>query len=112
MERELGNGSDVKCFSRAARYLLDHFVITMADEFLDERVGEGAVKVELVPVLFVHVPGACDVRVSVAQFNGVIRMALEHKPLGALQVEHRKDAPSDAKGKGGFVKGEVLSGEG
>jgi hypothetical protein len=39
-------------------------------------------------------------------------LALEHEPLRALQVKHRKDAPPDAKGKGGFVEGEVLGGKG
>ena len=48
---------------------------------------------------------------AVAQFYGVVGLALEHEPLRALQVEHRKDAPPDAKGKGGFVEGEVFGGE-
>jgi hypothetical protein len=88
------------------------FCNTGADEALDEFVGECAVKVELVPVLLIHVPGTCDFRMAVAQFYGVIGLALEHEPLRALQVEHRKDAPPDAKGKGGFVEGEVLGGKG
>ena len=98
-------------FAGAAWHFLYHLVITVADEALDEFVGEYAVKVELVPVLLVHVPGTCDFRMAVAQFYGVIGLALEYEPLRALQVEHRKDAPTDAKGKGGFVEGEVLGGE-
>ena len=112
MGADLGDERDVKFFPRATRNLLDYFIITVADEALNEFVGERAVKVELVPVFLVHVPGTCDFGVGIAEREGVIGVALEHKPFRALQVNHRKDAPPDAKGKGGFVKGEVLSGEG
>ena len=98
-------------FAGAAGDFLYHLVITVADEALDEFVGECAVKVELVPVLLIHVPGTCYFGVSVAQFYGVVGLAFEHEPLRALQVEHRKDASPDAKGKGGFIEGEVLGGE-
>ena len=98
-------------FAGAAWDFLNHLVVTVADEALDEFVGECAVKVELVPVLLIHVPGTCNFRMAVAQFYGVIGLALEHEPLRALQVEHREDASPDAKGKGGFVEGEVFGGE-
>ena len=98
-------------FAGAAWHFLDHLVITVADEVFNKFLAECSVEVELVPVLLVHVPGTCDFRMAVAQFYGVIGLAFEHEPLRALQVKHRKDAPPDAKGKSGFVKGEVLGGE-
>lgn len=108
----LGDEGDVEFFACAARNFLHHFIIAVADEAFHEVVGECAVKVELVPVLFVHVPCAGDFGMSVAQFYGVVGLALEYEPFGVLQVNHRKDAPSDAKSKGGFVEGEVLGGKG
>lgn len=107
----LGDEGDVEFFACAARNFLHHFIIAVADEAFHEVVGERAVEVELVPVLFVHVPCASDFGILVAQFYGVVGLALEYEPFGVLQVNHRKDAPSDAKGKGGFVEGEVLGGE-
>ena len=98
-------------FAGAAGDFLDHLVITMADEAFHKVIGKVALQEKLVPVLLVHVPSTCDFRMAVAQFYGVIGLALEHEPLRALQVEHRKDASPDAKGKGGFVEGEVLGGE-
>jgi hypothetical protein len=83
----------------------------MTDEALDEFVGERTVKIELVPVLLVHVPGPCDFRVGIAEREGIIGFALEHKPFGAVKVKHCEDASSDAKGKSGFVKGEIFGGE-
>lgn len=103
---------DVELFACAARDFLYDFVVAVADEAFYEVIGEVAVEVELVPVFFVHVPGACDFGMAVAQFYGVVGLALEYEPFGVLKVEHRKDAPSDAKGKGGLVEGEVLGGEG
>ena len=72
---------------------------------------EGAVEVELVPVFLVHVPGTCEFGVGIAKREGVIGFTFEHKPFGAVEVKHRKDASPDAKGKGGFVEGEVLGDE-
>ena len=54
MGADLGDERDVKFFPRATRNLLDYFIITVADEALDEFVGECAVKVELVPVLLIQ----------------------------------------------------------
>ena len=107
-----GDERDVEFFACAARNFLYDFVVAVADEALYEVIGECAVEVELVPVLFVHVQGACDFGMAVAQFYGVVGLALEYEPFGALKVEHCKDAPSDAKGKGGFVEGEVFGGQG
>ena len=99
-------------FAGAAWHFLDHLVITMADEALNKFLAECSVEVELVPVLLIHVPSTCNFRMAVAQFYGVIGLAFEYEPLRALQVEHREDAPPDAKCKGGFVEGEVLGGKG
>ena len=53
-------------FAGAPWHFLDHLVVTVADEALDEFVGECAVKVELVLVLLIHVPGTCNFRMAVA----------------------------------------------
>ena len=98
-------------FAGAAWQFLYHLVITVTDEALNKFLAECSVEVELVPMLLVHVPGTCNFRIAVAQFYGVVGLALEYEPLRALQVEHRKDAPPDAKGKGGFIEGEVLGSE-
>ena len=107
----LGDERDVEFFAGASWNFLDHLVVTVADEAFHKVISKVAPQEKLVPVLLVHVPGTCNFRIAVAQFYGVIGLAFEHEPLGALQVEHRKDAPPDAKGKGGFVEGKVLGGE-
>ena len=98
-------------FAGAAWNFLDHLVITVADEAFHKVIGKVALQEKLVPVLLIHVPGTCNFRMAVAQFYGVVWLALEHEPFGAFKVEHREDAPPDAKSKGGFVEGEVLGGE-
>ena len=80
----------------------------MANEVLDEFVGQYAEEIYLVPVLFVHVPCRCDVGVGVAEFNGIVGVALEDEPFGFLQVNHGEDSVFDAKRERGFVKREVL----
>ena len=76
MGADLGDERDVKFFPRATRNLLDYFIITVTDEALNEFVGERAVKVELVPVFLVHVPGTCDFGVGIAEREGVIGFTL------------------------------------
>ena len=80
----------------------------MAYEVLDEFVGKYAEEVDLVPVLFVHVPGGSDVGVGVAEFNGIVGVALQDEPFGFLQVNHGEDSAFDAKRQRGFIKREVL----
>lgn len=82
----------------------------MAYEVLDEFVGKYAVEVYLVPVLLVHVPCRCDVGVGVAEFNGIVGVALEDEPFCFLQVNHGEDSAFDAKSERRFVKGEVFCG--
>lgn len=82
----------------------------MAYEVLDEFVGKYAEEVDLVPVLLVHMPCRCDVGVGVAEFNGIVGVALEYEPFGFLQVNHGEDSAFDAKRKRGFVKREVFCG--
>ena len=82
----------------------------MAYEVLDEFVGQYAVEVDLVPVLFVHVPGGSDVGVGVAEFNGIVGVALQEEPFGFLKVYHCENLAFDAKSERRFVKGEVFCG--
>ena len=107
----LGYEVDVLFFLYAARKFLDHLIITMTDEALNEFVGQCAVEVELVPMLLVHVPGSRDFGMGIAKREGVIGLALKDEPLRTFQIEHRKNLSSDAKGEGGFVEGEILGHE-
>ena len=102
---------DVEFFAGVAWDFLDHLVVTVADEAFHKVIGKVALQEKLVPVLLVHVPGTCYFGVPVAQFYGVVGLALEYEPFGAFKVEHREDASPDAKGKSGFVEGEILGGE-
>ena len=80
----------------------------MADEALNEFVGECAIKIDLVPVLFVHVPGTRNFRMGIAKRERIIGITFQYKPLCILKVDHCKDLASNAKNKGAFVEGEIL----
>ena len=87
---------------------LYHQFVAVAYEVLDEGVGEMAVEVELVPVLLVHVPCTRYLWMTLAQFYGIVRVALQHKPFGVVEVDHGKYLVSHAEGEGGLGEREIL----
>ena len=87
---------------------LHYLVVAVADKRTDEVVGQGAEEVQLVPMLLVHVPGGSNLGMAVAQFKGIIGLALQHEPFGTLQIDHGEDTATDAECQGGLVEGEVL----
>ena len=102
------NEGDVSFILKAAREFSDHLIVTMADEALNEFIGEGAVEVELVPMLLVHVPGTCNFEMSIAKREGVIGLTFQDKPLRILKVKHGEYLTSNAKYQSCIVKGEIL----
>ena len=84
-------------------------LLTAAPLPVDEVVSQRAIEVDLIPVFFVHVPGALYLCMLVAQLQGIIGVAFQYKPGGIFQVNHGKNFSLHLEGQGGFVKGEVLA---
>ena len=80
----------------------------MANERLDEIVGKKSVEVYLVPVLLVHVPRPSNLRMALAEFEGIVRVALQHKPLGVVEVNHCEYLVCHTESEGCLVEGEIF----
>ena len=74
-----------------------------AEKFIGQRSN-----VQLIPITLVHVPCRFNLRIPVAQFNGIIRIAFYTKPLGVFKVTYRKNPVLDPECKCSFVEWEIL----
>lgn len=62
----------------------------------------------LVRLLLVPMPCATYLIICLAQFNGIIGIALKRKPIVMFQVYTSENLVPDPEHKGGLIKGEIF----
>ena len=92
--------------------LLHYFGIAVAKQGQDEIIFQRAIKVHLIPVFLVPMPGTFYLGMLLPKFEGVIGITFHRNPLGALQVNTGKDLAQNAKHQSPLIKRKSLGYEG
>ena len=91
---------------------LHYLGIAVANQGLDEIIFQPTIKIHLVPVLLVPMPGTFYLGMLLPEFEGVIGITFHRNPLRALQVEAGEILPIirntkvvSSKGKSSVTRG-------